>query len=143
MRNWMIDLLCKPRELDSVPQIVALKALGASVETMSDVVLSRARLPFLEKWCTELGLSNEPVIFQTEADAKARKTSILGKGHQAAEDALWWILGKMSVHSCIFKNVAMLISPTLQKTFRTLIKTSTCPLGTSRTASSDVLRQCT
>ena len=107
MRNRMIDLLCKPRELDSVPQIVALKALGASVETMSDVVLSRARLPFLEKWCLELGLSNEPVIFQTEADAKARKTSILGKGHHAAEDALWWILGKMSVHSCIFKKCCL------------------------------------
>ena len=142
MRNWMIDLLCKPRELDSVPQIVALKSLGATVETMSDVVLSRARLPFLEKWCTELGLSNEPVIFQTDADVKARKTSILGKGHQAAEDSLWWIISKMSVHSCIFKTVALLICPALQKTFCTLIKTLICPLGTSRTASSDILRQC-
>ena len=142
VRDLIIALLCKPRENESRQQIVALKALGATVETMSDVVLSRARLPFLEKWCTELGLSNEPVIFQTEADAKARKTSILGKGHHAAEDSLWWIISKMSVHSCIFKTVALLISPALQKTFRTLIKTSTCPLGTSRTASSDVLRQC-
>ena len=50
MRDWMIALLCKPREHESVPQIVALKSLGATVETMSDVVLSRARLPFLEKW---------------------------------------------------------------------------------------------
>ena len=130
MSDWMIALLCKPHEHESVPQIVALKALGATVETMSDVVLSRASLPFLEKWCTKLGLSNEPVIFQTEADAKARKTSILGKGHQAEEVALWWILGKMLVHFCVFKTVALLISPALQKTFCTLIKTSTCPLGT-------------
>ncbi len=142
MHDWMIALLCKPREHESVPQIVAIKALGATVETMSDVVLSRARLPFLEKWCTQLGLSNETVIFQTEADAKARKTSILGKGHQAEEDALWWILSKMSVHFCVFKPVALLISPALQKTSRTLIKTSTCPLGTSRTASSDILQLC-
>ncbi len=49
MRDRMIAFLCKPREHESVPQIVALKALGATVETMSDVVLSRARLPFLEK----------------------------------------------------------------------------------------------
>ena len=115
MRNWMIALMCKPREHESVPQIVALKALGATVETMSDVVLSRARLPFLEKWCSDLGLSNEPVIFQTEADAKARKTSILGKGHHAAEDALWWILGKMLIYFCNFKTVALLICPALQK----------------------------
>ena len=129
MRDLIIALLCKPREHESHHQIVALKALGTTVETMTEVVLSRASLSFLEKWCTELGLSNEPVIFQTEADAKARKTSILGKGHQAAEDALWWIIGKMSVHSCIFKTVALLICPALQKTYRTLIKTSICPLG--------------
>ena len=107
MCDWMIALLCKPREHESVLQIVALKALGATIVTMSDVVLSRARLPFLEKWCTELGLSNEPVIFQTEADAKARKTSILGKGHQAEQDTLWWIIGKMSIHSCIFQNCCL------------------------------------
>ena len=130
MLDLMIALLCRPRENESRQQIVALKALGMTVESITDVVLSRARLQFLDKWCTELGLSYEPVIFQTEADAKARKTSILGKGHQAAEDVLWWIIGKMSVHSCIFKTVALLICPDLQKTFRTLIKTSICPLGT-------------
>ena len=57
----------------------------------------------------ELGLSNEPVIFQTEADVKARKPSILGKGHHAAEDALWWILGKMLIHLWTFITVAFLI----------------------------------
>ncbi len=30
MRDWMIALLCKPREHESVPQIVALKALGGN-----------------------------------------------------------------------------------------------------------------
>ena len=122
MRDFMIALLCKPREHD--PQIIALKALGTTVGSITDVVLSRARLPFLDKWCSELGLSNEPVIFQTEADVKARKNSILGKGHHAAEDALWWILGKILIHFCKFITVALLICPALQKTYCTLIKTS-------------------
>ena len=126
----MIALLCKPHEHDSCQQIVALKALGTTVETMTNVVLSRACLLFLEKWCSELGLSNEPVIFQTKENDKARKTSILDKGHHAADDALWWILGKMLFYFCNFKTVALLICPALQKTYRTLIKTSICPLGT-------------
>ena len=130
MCDLMIALLCKPRENESRQQIVALKALGTTVASITDVVISRASLLFLDKWCMELGLSNEPVIFQTEADVKARKTSILGKDHQAADDALWWILGKMLFYFCNFKTVALLICPALQKTYRTLIKTSICLLGT-------------
>ena len=95
MREHMIALLCKPREIESRPQIVALQSLGSTVASITDVVLSRASLKFLDKYCTELGLGNEPVIFQTEADHKAKKTSILGKGPHPAEVALWWILGKM------------------------------------------------
>jgi hypothetical protein len=91
----MIALLCKSRENESSQQIFALKALGTTVASITDVVLSRACLPFLDKWCTELGLSNEPVIFQTEADVKEWTNSVLGKGQHPAEDALWWILGKM------------------------------------------------
>ena len=88
MRDLMIALLCKHRENESSRQIVALKSLGTTVASITDVVLSRACLQFLDKWCTELGLSNEPVIFQTEADVKAKKNSVLGKGQYPAEVAL-------------------------------------------------------
>ncbi len=95
MREHMIALMCKPLEIESRPQIVALKSLGSTVASITDVDLSRASLKFLDEYCTELGLGNESVIFQTEADHKAKKNSILGKGLHHAEVALWWILGKM------------------------------------------------
>ena len=92
MREQMIALLCKTREAESRRQIVALKCLGDTVTSITDVVLSRARLGFLDTFCTELGLGNEPIIFQTEADHKAKQQPILGKGQHPAEVALWWIL---------------------------------------------------
>ncbi len=98
MRERMIALLCKPHEIESSPQIVALKSLGSTVASITNVVLSRASLKFLDKYCTELGLGNEPVIFQTEADHKAKKNSVLGKGLHPAEVALWWIIGEMLFH---------------------------------------------
>ncbi len=63
--------------------------------SITDVILFRASLKFLDKYCTELGLGNEPVIFQTEADHKAKKNSILGKGQHPAEVGLWLILGEI------------------------------------------------
>ncbi len=107
----MIALLCKPHENESSVQIVALKSLGTTVASITYIVLSRASLLFLYKWCTELGLSNEPVIFQTEADVQAKKNSVLGKGQHPAEDALWWILGEMLFHSLKFITVSLLIVP--------------------------------
>ncbi len=98
MRQQMIALLCKPREIESSRQIVALKALGSTVASITDVVLSRASLKFLDDYCTDLGLGNDPVIFQTDADHKAEKNSILGRGQHPAEVALWWILGEMLLH---------------------------------------------
>ncbi len=95
MREHMIALLCKLREIESRPQIVALQSLGSTVVSITNVVFSRASLKFLDESCTEFGLGNEPVIFQTEADHKAKKISILGKGLHPAEVALWWVLSKM------------------------------------------------
>jgi hypothetical protein len=89
MCEHMIALLYKPREIESCPQIVALKSLGSTVASITNVVLSRASLKFLDEYCMELGLGNEPIIFQTEADHKAKKNSILGKGLHPAEVALW------------------------------------------------------
>ena len=98
MREQMIALLCKPREIENRRQIVALKSLGKTVASITDVVLFRASLKFLDEYCTELGLGNDPVIFQTEADHKAKKNSILGKGQHPAEVAMWWIVGEMLLH---------------------------------------------
>ena len=79
--------------------LVRLKAVDRlSVASITDVVLFRASLKFLDEYCTELGLGNDPVIFQTEADHKAKKNSILGKGQHHAEVGLWWILGEMLFH---------------------------------------------
>ena len=83
------------KAVDRLYIVVALRSLGKTVASITDVVLSRASLKFLDEYCTELGLGNEPVIFQTVAHHKAKKTSILGKGLYPAEVALWWILGKM------------------------------------------------
>ncbi len=102
MHEQIIALLCKPSEIESSWQIVALKALGSTVASITDVVLSRASLKFLDDYCKELGLGNDPVIFQTDADHKAKKNSILrlGRGQDPAEVALWWIqvLGEMLLH---------------------------------------------
>jgi len=73
MRQQMIALLCKPREIESRRQMVALQALGSKVTSITDVVLSRASLKFLDDYCTELGLGNEPVIYQTEGPLSQAK----------------------------------------------------------------------
>ena len=95
MRDQMIALLCKPRELENRRQIVALKSLGTTVASITDVVISRASLKFVDDYCKELGLGNEPVIFQTEADHQAKKNSILGKGQHSAQNGLWWIISEV------------------------------------------------
>ncbi len=51
-------LLCKPCEIESSGQTVALKSLGATVASIANVVLSRALLQFLDEFCKELGLGN-------------------------------------------------------------------------------------
>jgi hypothetical protein len=95
MREAMITLLCRPREIDSRRELVAMQALAGHVTSVTDVVLSRSTLTFLDKFCKDLGVVNEPVIFQTEEDFKAKRSSILGKGVHPAETAMWWIVGEM------------------------------------------------
>ncbi len=129
MRDLIIALLCKPRENESRRQIIALKSLGTTVASITNVVLSRARLQFLDELCKELGLSNEPVIFQTEADVKAKKNSALGKGQHSAEVALRWILGEIlfyflkltSDHSCIANCALNCRKPTILWQSRRLV----------------------
>ncbi len=49
--------------------------------SITNVVLSRASLKFLDDYCKELGLGNDTVIFQTEADHKAKKILLWGKAN--------------------------------------------------------------
>ena len=74
MRKDLIALLCKKREVQSRRQIVAFTALRS--RSLGDIV-----------------------IFQTSEDFRARKQSVLGKGMQHEEIALWWILGEMNIVS--------------------------------------------
>ncbi len=67
---------------------------------------SRARIVFLDAFCTELRLGNEPVFFQTEADIKAKRQSILGKGQHPEEVALRLILGEMEFHFFRFNTLS-------------------------------------
>ena len=67
---------------------------------------SRARIVFLDAFCTELRLGNEPVIFQTEADIKAKRQSSLKKGQHPEEVALWWILSEMEFHFFRFNTLS-------------------------------------
>ncbi len=65
--------------------------------SLCDIVISRSALPFLDQFCTRLGIVDEPTIFQTAEFFKDRKTSILGKELELEEIALWWILGEMKI----------------------------------------------
>ncbi len=74
-------------------------------------------------------MSNEPVIFQTEADVKAKKNSVLGKGQYPAEVELLWILSEMLFHFLKLTTLALLIVPLIAKNLTYLAKTSIYPLG--------------
>jgi hypothetical protein len=97
LRNFLKKLLCTAREVGDRKEIVAAIDLG--VPKMSDIILSRTRLPFLESLCVEKGIISEPVIFQSKADKDAKKTSILGEGASDEERAMYWILGKFLSHT--------------------------------------------
>ena len=97
LRNSLKKLLCTPREAGDRKELVAAIDLG--VTKMSDIILSRTRLPFLETLCVEKGIISEPVIFQNKDDKETKKTSIVGEGASDEERAMYWILGKFLSHS--------------------------------------------
>ena len=72
----MILLCTKTREVKNRAQIVALNGIG--IKDMSEIMLSRQSIPFLDEMCTQKGIVGEPVIFQTADDKKAKKSSIVG-----------------------------------------------------------------
>ena len=71
-------------------------AESLDIPDLSDVILSRKRLPYLDELCETKGVVGEPVIFQTAEDKDKKKASILGDGSGDIEKALYWILGDSS-----------------------------------------------
>ena len=104
-------LLCKPREIESSGQIVALKSLGTTVASITGVVFPEPSSSFSTSSARSLDWAIKPVIFQTEADVKAKKNSVLGKGQHHAEVALWWILSEMLFHFLKLTTLALLFVP--------------------------------
>ena len=66
------------------------------IEDLSDVILSRKRLSYLDELCETKGVVGEPVVFQTKEDRDKKKASILGDGSGEIEKGLYWILGDSS-----------------------------------------------
>ena len=88
--------------------------------SITNVFFFRASLLFLDELCTELGLGNEPVIAQTEADVKAKKILFWEKANilrRLDYGGLWWILGEMYFHIFRFYTLAFLIVPCPGKPF--------------------------
>ncbi len=63
LRGAPIKLLCTSREVQDRPKIVAANAIG--IAKMSDIILPRHRMPFLNKLCEDISIIGEPVIIQT------------------------------------------------------------------------------
>ena len=87
----LIALLCGKRKTEDRAEIIAANSIG--VTDLSDIILSRSRLPFLDELCEARGIIGEQVIFQTKDDLSKRKNSILGEGGHPIERKLYWILG--------------------------------------------------
>lgn len=94
IRSRLIKLLCNTREPTDRPEIVVAESLG--IDKLSDVILSRKRLPYLDKLCEANGVVGEPVIFQTKDDRDNKKASILGDGSHNTQRAMYWMLGGSS-----------------------------------------------
>ena len=94
VRKWLIKLLCNPRQQEDRAEIVVAESLD--IPDLSDVILSRKRLPYLDELCETKGVVGEPVVFQTKEDRDKKKASILGDGSGDIEKALYWILGDSS-----------------------------------------------
>jgi hypothetical protein len=97
LRPHLYNLFCTTREVHDREQIVAANALGVS--KMTDIILSRHRLPFLDQLCEDKGIIGEPVIFQTKDNKEKKVTSILGGGVNEKERAMYWILGEFLRHT--------------------------------------------
>lgn len=94
IRKWLIKLLCTPRQPEDRAEIAVAEYLD--IEDLSDVILSRKRLSYLDELCEAKGVVGEPVIFQTKEDRDKKKASILGDGSGEIEKGLYWILGDSS-----------------------------------------------
>jgi hypothetical protein len=86
MQKAMINLCCRPQDIEMRAQIVALSSFG--VEGLDHVLLFGGTVPFINAMCVEKGIVGDPVIFQTQGEQKARKPSIVGTCATEHEKAL-------------------------------------------------------
>ncbi len=63
MQKAIIDLCCRPLDIEMRAQMVALRSFG--VEGLDHVLLSRNTVPFINAMCVEKGIVGDPAIFQT------------------------------------------------------------------------------
>ena len=94
VQSGLIKLLCMPSAAEDRPEIFAAASLGIS--NLTDIILSRQRLPYLDELCLAKGVGGEPVIFQTKDDKDKKRASIVGEGTNDKERALYWILSEIS-----------------------------------------------
>ncbi len=94
IRKWLIKLLCTPRQPEDRAEFAVAEYLD--IADLSEVILSRKRLSYLDELCEAKGVVGEPVIFQTKEDRDKKKASILGDGSGEIEKGLYWILGDSS-----------------------------------------------
>ncbi len=104
MQKAMIDLCCRPLDIEMRAQMVALRSFG--VEGLDHVLLSRNTVPFINAMCVEKGIVGDPAIFQTQGEQKARKPSIVGTGATENEKAFRWIIGDFTVEFCVIESLA-------------------------------------
>lgn len=92
--QFFVCTVISSRESTDRPEILVAESLG--IMQLSDVILSRKRLPYLHELCQAKGIVGEPVIFQTKEDRDKKKASVLGDGSNENEKILYWILGGAS-----------------------------------------------
>ncbi len=86
MRRWLIKLLCSTREEEVRPELLVARSLG--ITNMSDIILSRKRLPFLDELCDAKGVVGESVMYLTKDDKDRKTASILKDGSSDMEKSL-------------------------------------------------------
>ena len=56
MQKAMIDLCCRPRDIEMRAQMVALRSFGVDHDDLDHVLLSRDTVPFINAMCVEKGI---------------------------------------------------------------------------------------
>jgi hypothetical protein len=85
LRSGLIKLICTAREVEDCPQLVAATSFG--ITKMTDIILSRKRLPYIDQLCEDKGNVGDSMTslsfftnFQTKEDLHKRVAVAIAKG---------------------------------------------------------------